>query len=130
MIVTSIIAAPSKKMAISYDNKTSELVIQTCELIGLVQLENPDEEGDIQQVPCYMLCNNDGYFYVPELEQDFITYANPEDTLDMEALQPKIDAVKQFYKTTGVETVELETRGKITTIRRTLRKLDDDKSES
>lgn len=126
MIVTQVMAAPSKKIAISFDPKTDELVFNTCDIIGLVQLENPDEEG-LQQVPCYMLSNSDGYFYVPELEFDFIAYCNPGDELDMELIKPRIEEIKKIYRETATEVVELETKGKVTTIRRTIKRLDDDK---
>lgn len=127
MIVTQIIVAPSKKIAISYDPKTDELVYSTCEMIGLVQLENPDEEESLQQVPCYLICDKTGYFYVPELEYNFLTYTDKEYDLDMEALKPAIEEIKKQYKEAETEVVEVETRGKISTIKRSIKRLDDDK---
>lgn len=122
-------AAPSKKIAVSYDSGSDELVFNTCEIIGIVQLQNPeDQEDEIQQVPCYMVCNNaDGYFYVPELEYDFVTYLNPGDEVDLSTIKPRIEEIKKIYKEAQLEVVEVTTEGKVSTIKRTIRKLDDDK---
>ena len=125
MIVTQIIAAPTKKFAVFYDPKAEDIVYRSCEIIGLVQLEDPEDPDNIQQVPCYMLCNPDGYFFVPELEYDFIQYINTHDDIDLEKMKPQIEQIKKTYKEAELEVVEVKTTGKISTIKRTIKRLDD-----
>lgn len=126
MIVTSIIAAPSKKVAVFYDPKTDELIYRSCEVIGLVQLEDPEDLENIQQVPCYMASTQEGYFFVPELEYDFLQYITSHEDLNIETLTPLIEQIKKVYKEAEMQVVEVETRGKVSTIKRTVKRLDDD----
>lgn len=127
MLIMQIIQAPSPKLAVSYDCDAKCVVYEKAEIIGIVQLENPEEPGDVQLVPCYLVSNRYGFFWVPELEYNFIMYAeiNQVVNVGVDFIQARIKEIEATHKEIEDEheTVEVETKGKVTHIRRTIKRV-------
>lgn len=136
MLIAQIMAAPTPKFAVSYDPESKCLLYENAEVIGLVQLENPDEPNEIQQLPCYLVANKYGFFWVPELEYNFLIYVDKGQNLSMDSnwIKARIAEIEADYVSIGneaqkTETIEVETKGKVTHIRRKIKHVKNEEEE-
>jgi hypothetical protein len=127
MIVTQIIPAPTPKIAVTYNPAEKTVNFLMAEIIGLVSVA--DDEGDEQLVPCYLVANRQGYFWVPELEYDFICYLDKEEMMafNPELFKDRLIEIEAQYQEAvdGTETIQVESKGNVRTIHRIKKKAEE-----
>lgn len=124
MSIINIIAAPRPKKAIWYDVEKDELVIDTADIIGLVEIQNPDNLDEIAVVPMYMVSDDFGTYRLPQVNANFIEFIDINEQVDYGDYEKSILDIKTMYekfKKDSPEVVEVETQGNISKIKRIIR---------
>lgn len=123
MNILSIMAAPSPKKALLYDNEKDELVFERADIIGLIEMENPDNPGELATMPMYMCHDSFGVYFVPQLSMNFIEFVDDLDNIDLGKYNEQVKDIKKFYEEvlSDIETVEVESKGNVSHIRRIIR---------
>lgn len=124
MMIVNVIAAPHQKRAIWYDPHKNDLIVKPADLIGLIELENPDNPSEIATVAMYMTCDHLGVYGLPQLDVNFLEMINANETLDIGKYTQQIEGIKELYakiKAKGPEIVEVETEGNVSKIKRIIR---------
>lgn len=124
MLIVNIIPAQVIKRAVWYDPSKDDVVMGVSDVIGLVELENPDNPQEIATIPMYMTCDHLGVYTLPQLDVNFlelIVYdGNP---LDIGKYADQIKEIKELYKNIKPEVVEVEKKGNVTQIKRIIRNI-------
>lgn len=134
MLIINIIPAPHSKRAVWFDPSKDHLVFALSDVIGLVEIENPDNPQESSTIPMHMVCDQFGVYTLPQLDINFLEFAEPTDIADMSKYQDHINEIKIFYekmKKEGDQVVEVETRGNVSQIKRIIKniKMDTPKHE-
>ena len=112
------------RSAVLYDPILKQLTQHEVELIGLTDISTEEEP---LLTPCYMCSNGLGTFFIPDLEPTFIQYLKPGEDVEASSIKDKIKEITAWWSTASkdIEPVKVETRGKISFIKR--KEKDDDK---
>lgn len=124
MTVLNIIQAPSTKRAVWYDPNRDELILKIADVVGLVELQNPDNIEESTTIPMYMTSDRYGIFSLPQLDANFLEFIDPGDHIDIGNYTDKIEEIKNLYKTlkaNSPEIIEVETNGKVSKIKRIIK---------
>jgi hypothetical protein len=121
MLIVNIIPAPHSKKAVWYDPQDDHIVIATADVIGLVELENPDNAQEIATIPMYMTADKLGVYTLPQLDVNFLEFLDGNDSVDIGKHVKQIEEIKQLYKKTRTEVVEVEKTGNVTQIKRIIK---------
>jgi len=122
MMIMSIMAAPNPKRAVMYDDNTDELVFHLADIIGLIAMDNPDEPDEVAYIPMYMVSDNFGGYNLPQLDIRFIEFINTFDQVNLDQYLPQIEEIKQEISNIQNGTIEVETKGNLTQIKRVTRR--------
>jgi hypothetical protein len=130
MLIINIIPAPHSKRAVWFDPSKDHLVFALSDVIGLVEIENPDNPTESATIPMHMVCDQFGVYTLPQLDINFLEFAEPADVADMSKYQDQINEIKIFYekmkKQQGDEVVEVETKGNVSRIKRIIKNINMD----
>lgn len=117
MIIT-IIPAPTSKKAVIYDPIKDEVVFETADVIGLIEVVNPDDTQEGVVIPMYMCSNSMGTFYPPQMDINFLELVSMNTDLDLSKYVEQIDELKKYHKDIEESMVEVETKGNLSSIKR------------
>ena len=129
MLIINIFPAPHAKRAVWFDPSKDHLVFAVSDVIGLIELENPDNPQESATLPMHMVCDQFGVYTLPQLDMNFLEFAEPADIADMSKYQDQIEEIKTFYKEMkkkGEEVVEVETKGNVSRIKRIIKNINMD----
>lgn len=130
MFINSIIPAPNAKKAVWYDPIKDDIVITTSDIIGLIELLNPENPEETATIPMYMTADKLGVYTLPQLDVNFLEFLDPFDSVDLGKYTQQIQDIKILYakmQAENPEVVEVETKGNVSQIKRIIRNI---KSES
>lgn len=122
MFTINIISAPTPRKVVSYDPDKDDILIQVSDIIGLIEVQNPDNPSESTSVPMYMCCDSFGMYFPPQLDINFIEFIDMNTTLDLGKYKDHVDELKKFYAKLKTDTVEVEQKGNVSHIRRIIRK--------
>ena len=117
MLIHSLIAAPTAKKMVIYDIEKDELVIQLADVIGIVEIPSEDEDM-VTITPMYLCSDSMGIYTAPQLFITFLDLVDKDAVVDLGKYIDQIDEVKRLIKEETGETVEVETTGNVSRIRR------------
>lgn len=123
MMIISILAAPNPKRAVWYDKEKDDLVFQIADIIGLISMENPDDPEELCTIPMYMTPDNFGGYSLPQMDINFIEFIDLDTNIDLGKYLDIIIEIKKLYEEIESETVEVETKGNVSQIKRFIRPL-------
>ena len=131
MLIINIIPAPHTKRAVWFDPTDDHLIFALSDVIGLVEIENPDNPEETATIPMHMICDQFGVYTLPQLDMNFLAFAEPSDVADMSKYQEQIDEIKTLYEKMkkqqqGEEVVEVETKGNVSRIKRIIKNVNMD----
>ena len=123
MLIINIIAAPVVKKAISYDPIADELIIEKADIIGLMEVANPEAPDEMATVPMYLCSDNMGVYFPPQLSIMFLELVDSIENIDLSKYKDLIEEIKKVYAEmeNSTETVEVEQKGNVSHIRRIIR---------
>jgi hypothetical protein len=104
--ILNIIAAPFPKRAISYDPIKDELVFENADIIGLIEMFNPDDPTEVAVVPMYMTADNLGGYGLPQFSEFFLELADIKDDIDYGKYADKIAELKEHFNRVHQEMME------------------------
>ena len=117
----SIIPAPKARRAVWYDRDKDDLVFQIADIIGLISMENPDDVEELCTIPMYMTPDNFGGYILPQMDINFIEFVELDAEIDLGKYIDNIEEIKKLYEELDSETVEVETKGNVSQIKRFIR---------
>lgn len=124
MSIVNIIAAPRPKKALWFDVEKDELVIDVADIIGLIEIQNPDNLDEIAIVPMYMVSDDFGTYRLPQVNMNFVAFLEMNEDVDYGLYETTINEIKAMYesfKKDSPEVVEVEKKGNVTQIKRIIR---------
>lgn len=121
MFIINIIPAPQPKKAVSYDPIEDDLVIQTADVIGLIEVQNPENPQEVANMPMYMVSDEFGIYNAPQVDPHFLEFIELGDALDLDKYKAQIEGIKKFHEEIENETVEVESKGNVSHIKRFVR---------
>jgi len=129
MLILNIIPAQFPKRAVLYDAKNKQLIFETADVIGLVELQNPDDLEEVTVVPMYMTSNTLGVYSLPQLAINFLEIIPLNETVDYSTYLKQIKDIETLLKNlpNKDEVVEVETKGNISRIKRIIKNVTSEK---
>ena len=120
--ITNIIPASTAKKAILYDPDTDDLIIQRADVVGLIEIQNPDDPQEVASAAMYMIADDLGIYSPPQMHYNFIELIedHPFDTVDLSDYLDDIEEIKKIHtqlKNTNPEIIEVEQKGNVSTIK-------------
>lgn len=127
MNVFNIIAAPKTKRAIFYDPITKQTRSERADVIGVVEFLNPDDSDQAVSLACYLCTDKAGFYQTPQMCPDFLDLIDENEVLDLGNYTQQIAIITDIYRQideelTGIETVQVKHEGKVSFIKRNLKK--------
>jgi len=129
-MIINIIPAPTPKKAVVYDPIKDEVVFETADVIGLVEVINPDNEQEGVIIPMYMCSNSMGTFYPPQMDINFLELIPMNKDLDLSKYVDTINELKKYYQEIEEGIIEVETKGNVSSIKRFIKPSKKDKPKN
>jgi len=121
MFILNIIPAPVPKKAVLYNPENDTLIIQPADIIALMELENPDAPGETATIPMYLCSDSLGVYFPPQMDITFLDLIDSPKTVDIGDYTDQILEIKKFFDEAEADTVEVETKGNVSQIKRFVR---------
>lgn len=127
MNVFQIMPAPKSKKAFFYDPTTKSVYSEVSDIIGIVEFLNPENSEEAIMLPVYLCTDKMGFYSVPQLLPNFLDVVDNELSFDIGKYTNQIQVITDIYKDvdtklTEVETIQIQHEGKVSFIKRNLKK--------
>lgn len=118
-----IIPAVTPKKTVMYDPIKKQIITETADVIGLIEMPDPDNENVIAIIPMYMSSDSFGFYALPQLSPAFLGFVGLNDLVSLGDYKSKIDEINKEYDKFAAqfEEIEVEKEGNVSHIRRIIR---------
>ena len=133
MLIINIIAAPVPKLAVMYNPLLDMITTEVADVIGLMEVLNPDDPNELGSLPVYMIADSLRVYSPPQFSVGFLEFIADTDTLDLDKYKDQVIEIKKFFAEVESNTVEVETKGNLSQIKRPFIKMvkkDEPKNDS
>lgn len=124
-----IMAAPRPMRAVKYDPIREEIVLEIADLIGLIEMDDPEQPDLVSVIPLLMSMDEMGGYILPQFDITFLEFIDMKADIDYGKYQDQILHIKAELAQLNANIVEVETKGNISQIKTFVRKPKKDKPD-
>lgn len=118
MLIINIIAAPVPKLAVIYNPLIDMITYEEADIIGLMEVLNPDDPNDLGSLPVYMIADSFGVYSPPQFSVGFLEFVSKDQPVNLDKYKDQVVEIKKFFAEVASSTVEIETKGNLSQIKR------------
>lgn len=118
MLIINIIPAPVTKLAVIYNPTIDMITTEVADVIGLMEVLNPDDPDELGSLPVYMIADSFGVYSPPQFSVGFLEFIPMGQLINVDKYKDQVAEIKKFFAEIHSNTIEVETKGNLSQIKR------------